>query len=182
MSPESDKDRGNRGGRGKRRRFGRRDNRHSNGGFESRQNGSSNKSGGILGFLKSLFGLTPKKQSAPQRSPRPEYSNGHKESAPSEAGSSNRIQRMLEEKPEVSTPKLYVGNLNYEVSESDLFDLFSQVGAVKNVEIVRDRSSRSKGFGFVEMQELDTAKAASEKLHRSDLKGRPLVVSGAKSS
>ena len=89
---------------------------------------------------------------------------------------------MLEETPEVSSPKLYVGNLNYEVSESDLFDLFSQVGAVKNVEIVRDRSSRSKGFGFVEMQELDTAKTASQKFHRVDLQGRPLIVSGAKSS
>lgn len=82
---------------------------------------------------------------------------------------------------EITTTKLYVGNLSYDAAESDLFDLFSKVGAVKNVEVVMDRqNNRSKGFGFVEMENLDTAKLAAEKFNRTDFMGRQIVVSGAK--
>ena len=82
---------------------------------------------------------------------------------------------------EIVSPKLYVGNLAYEAAESDLFDLFSKVGHVKNVEVAMDRrANRSKGFGFVEMETLETAKAAAEKLNRTDFMGRQIVVSGAK--
>jgi hypothetical protein len=82
---------------------------------------------------------------------------------------------------EIVSPKLYVGNLAYEAAESDLFDLFSKVGAVKNVEIAMDRhTNRSKGFGFVEMETLDTAKEAAAKLNRTDFMARQIVVSGAK--
>ena len=82
---------------------------------------------------------------------------------------------------EIVSPKLYVGNLAYEAAESDLFDLFSKVGAVKNVEVATDRhSGRSKGFGFVEMETLETAKDAAAKLNRTDFMGRQIVVSGAK--
>jgi hypothetical protein len=82
---------------------------------------------------------------------------------------------------EIVSPKLYVGNLAYEAAESDLFDLFSKVGAVKNVEIAMDRhANRSKGFGFVEMEALETAKEAAAKLNRTDFMGRQIVVSGAK--
>lgn len=82
---------------------------------------------------------------------------------------------------EITNPKLYIGNLSYDAVESDLFDLFSKVGAVKNVEVVMDRqNNRSKGFGFVEMETLDTAKLAVEKLNRTDFMGRQIVVSGAK--
>ena len=74
-----------------------------------------------------------------------------------------------------------MGNLAYEAAESDLFDLFSKIGAVKNVEVAMDRrANRSKGFGFVEMETLDTAKQAAEKLNRTDFLGRQIVVSGAK--
>lgn len=82
----------------------------------------------------------------------------------------------------VVVPRLYVGNLSYDTAESDLFDLFSKVGSVKNVELVMDhRNNRSKGFGFVEMAELETAKKAVVELHKSEFMGRQLVVSGAKS-
>jgi len=82
---------------------------------------------------------------------------------------------------EIVSPKLYVGNLAYEAAEHDLFDLFSKVGEVKNVEIAMDRhSNRSKGFGFVEMASLDTAKEAAAKLNRTDFMSRQIVVSGAK--
>jgi hypothetical protein len=82
---------------------------------------------------------------------------------------------------EIVSPKLYVGNLAYEAAERDLFDLFSKIGLVKNVEIAMDRhANRSKGFGFVEMETLDTAKEAAVKLNRTDFMGRQIVVSGAK--
>ena len=74
-----------------------------------------------------------------------------------------------------------MGNLAYEAAEKDLFDLFSKVGLVKNVEIAMDRhANRSKGFGFVEMESLETAKDAAAKLNRTDFMGRQIVVSGAK--
>ncbi len=82
----------------------------------------------------------------------------------------------------VTGPRLYVGNLSYDTAESDLFDLFSKVGGVRNVELVMDRhANRSKGFGFVEMNDIDIAKQAVMKYHRLDFMGRQIVVSGAKS-
>lgn len=82
----------------------------------------------------------------------------------------------------VTGPRLYVGNLSYDTAESDLFDLFSKVGAVRNVELVMDRrANRSKGFGFVEMTDIEVAKQAVLKIHRMEFMGRQIVVSGAKS-
>ena len=93
----------------------------------------------------------------------------------------DRPQRAEPTPQEIVSPKLYVGNLAYEAAESDLFDHFSKVGHVKNVEVAMDRrSGRSKGFGFVEMESVETAKAAAEKLNRTDFMGRQIVVSGAK--
>jgi hypothetical protein len=84
---------------------------------------------------------------------------------------------------EVTSPKLYVGNLSFDASESDLFELFSGVGAVKNAEIVTHKyNEKSKGFGFVLMSTVDEAKRAVEELHDKEFLGRKLVVSGAKSS
>jgi RNA recognition motif-containing protein len=81
----------------------------------------------------------------------------------------------------VLTPRLYVGNLSYDASESDLFDFFGKVAGVKNVEIVRDKGSNSKGFGFVEMQTLEGAQEAAKKLHDAEFMGRLMIVNGAKS-
>jgi RNA recognition motif-containing protein len=84
---------------------------------------------------------------------------------------------------EVSSPKLYVGNLSFDATESDLFELFKGVGAVRNAEIVTHRETdRSKGFGFVLMTTLEEAKRAVAELHDREFLGRKLVVSGAKSS
>lgn len=89
---------------------------------------------------------------------------------------------MFESVVEPSTPRLYIGNLSYEVAESDLFDLFSKVAPVKNVDIVRDRrTNRSKGYGFIEMADLDAAKRAFAQLNHAELVGRQIIVSGAKS-
>lgn len=82
----------------------------------------------------------------------------------------------------VESPRVYVGNLSYDVSESDLQDLFKGIGGVRNVEIVYNRSThRSKGYGFVEMLHVDEAKRAVEVLHDQPFMGRKLTVSGAQS-
>ena len=152
---------------------------------ESRTSGApAKKSGGILGFFKRLFGFGSKPARPEFRSrddrPRDDRPRDEHRSRPEGERSESR-PKALDIVPEVNGPKLYVGNLAYEVSESDLFDLFAKVGAVKNAEIVRDRGMNSKGFGFVEMETLESAKAASDKYHKTELMGRQLIVSGAKS-
>ena len=87
------------------------------------------------------------------------------------------------ERVEVTSPRLYVGNLSFDATESDLFDLFNGVGHVQNAEVVTYRhNQRSKGFAFVQMQTVDEAKRAVEELHDKEFLGRKLVVSGAKSA
>ena len=84
---------------------------------------------------------------------------------------------------EVTSPRLYVGNLSFDATESDLFELFNGVGHVQNAEVVSYRhNQRSKGFAFVQMQSIEEAKRAVEELHDKEFLGRKLVVSGAKSS
>jgi RNA recognition motif-containing protein len=86
------------------------------------------------------------------------------------------------ESVEVTTPRLYVGNLSFEATESDLFDLFNGVGQVQNAEVVTYKhNQRSKGFAFVQMQSVEEAKRAVAELHDKEFLGRKLVVSGAKS-
>lgn len=82
----------------------------------------------------------------------------------------------------VESPRIYVGNLSYDVSEQDLQELFKGIGGVRNVEIVYNRSThRSKGYGFVEMLHMDEAMRAVEVLNDQHFMGRKLTVSGAKS-
>jgi RNA recognition motif-containing protein len=84
---------------------------------------------------------------------------------------------------EVTSPRLYVGNLSFDATESDLFELFNGVGHVQNAEVVSYRhNQRSKGFAFVSMQTVEEAKRAVDELHDKEFLGRKLVVSGAKSS
>ncbi|HBZ85394.1 MAG TPA: RNA-binding protein [Verrucomicrobia subdivision 6 bacterium] len=82
---------------------------------------------------------------------------------------------------EVLTPRLYIGNLSYDASESDVFDHLSKIAAVKNVEVVREGGGNSKGFGFAEMQTLEGAQEVAKKLHDTDFMGRLMIVNGAKS-
>ena len=79
--------------------------------------------------------------------------------------------------------KLYVGNLSYEVTGSDLQEMFAPHGTITSAEIIADRDTgRSKGFGFVQMQTIDEAKRAVSELHDKEYMGRKLVVSGAKAA
>jgi cold-inducible RNA-binding protein len=77
--------------------------------------------------------------------------------------------------------KLYVGNLTYRVSSSDLEQLFSQFGSVESAEVISDRDTgRSKGFGFVEMSSDNEARAAIDALNEQEHDGRRLTVNEAR--
>jgi RNA recognition motif-containing protein len=79
------------------------------------------------------------------------------------------------------TNKLYVGNLAYSVSNSDLEELFSQAGKVQSVAVIMDKfSGQSKGFGFVEMASSEDAAKAIQQFNETELKGRNLKVNEAK--
>ena len=76
--------------------------------------------------------------------------------------------------------KLFVGNLSFQTTESDVSRAFEQCGAVESVAIIMDRETgRSKGFGFVVMAE-DGASKAIATLNGSELNGRTLTVNEAK--
>lgn len=138
------------------------------------------KPAGFWDKVKNFFGITPQSPPAP--------SNGHPRREEKRAERPPRESRPREPRPprkpeavEVTTPRLYVGNLSYDAAESDLFELFSGVGTVANVEIIANKhTQRSKGFGFVQMNSVSEAKRAVEELHDKDYMDRKLVVSGAR--
>ena len=77
--------------------------------------------------------------------------------------------------------KLYVGNLSYGVTDQTLEELFSQYGAVRSAQVIMDRDTgRSKGFGFVEMEDENGAREAIKNLHEMQHEGRPLTVNEAR--
>ena len=77
--------------------------------------------------------------------------------------------------------KLYVGNLSFHTTESDLQDLFSACGNVESCRIITDRDTgRSRGFGFVEFASDAEGKAAIDAMNGRDVGGRALTVNEAK--
>jgi len=77
--------------------------------------------------------------------------------------------------------KLYVGGLAYSVTDQELEELFSSHGNVESASVVKDRdTSRSRGFGFVEMSTQEEAEKAIKALDGTDLQGRSLTVNIAK--
>ena len=77
--------------------------------------------------------------------------------------------------------KLYVGNLTYAVTHSNLEEWFSQYGTVQSAQVITDRDTgRSKGFGFVEMDTDAQAEAAIQGLNEQEHDGRRLTVNEAK--
>lgn len=142
----------------------------------------------------------PARQNVEQRAPKSNTRNARSaEGAPQEkqaqarperqpSGERSRNERQPKERPRggsrdsVESPRVYVGNLSYDVTEQDLQELFKGIGGVRNVEIVYNRSThRSKGYGFVEMLHMDEAIRAVEVLHDQHFMGRKMTVSGAKS-
>jgi len=77
--------------------------------------------------------------------------------------------------------RLYVGNLSFNVTSADLEQLFGQFGQVESAQVVQDRDTgRSKGFGFVEMNDNSAAQAAIAALNEKEVDGRRLTVNEAR--
>lgn len=143
------------------------------------------KPAGFWDKVKAFFGLAPEPAkasangSARRERPRDESREARPPREPREARPPRESRKP--EAIEVTTPRLYIGNLSYDAAESDLFELFSGVGTVANVEIISNKhTQRSKGFGFVQMNSVSEAKRAVDELHDKEYMGRKLVVSGAK--
>ena len=185
-----------RGGRG--RRNNNRDNRggQNRSGYrsESPRESRAPVQTGLQKFLSVItFGLLGKPTAKPS-SRRPEPNRTPREPGPVARSEreqrserperSNREARPPRQSPvsaEVTGERLYVGNLSYDATESDLFELFKGTGRVKNAEVVvNNHTQRSKGFAFVTMMTTDEAKKAVADLNNKDFMGRPLIVGGAK--
>jgi RNA recognition motif-containing protein len=77
--------------------------------------------------------------------------------------------------------KLFVGSLPWAIDDQGLEDLFKEFGTVNSAKVIIDRdTNRSKGFGFVEFEDDNAAKAAIDKLNGSDVQGRNIVVNEAR--
>src|SRR5436309_14070246 len=77
--------------------------------------------------------------------------------------------------------KLYVGNLTYGVTDSDLEQMFAAHGTVQSAQVIMDRDTgRSKGFGFVEMGSDQEAQAAISAMNGKEVEGRALTVNEAR--
>ncbi len=77
--------------------------------------------------------------------------------------------------------KLFVGSLAYTVTDDELEQFFATVGKVTSAKVIIDRdTNRSKGFGFVEMESDDEAKAAIQQLDGKELNGRAIAVNEAR--
>jgi cold-inducible RNA-binding protein len=77
--------------------------------------------------------------------------------------------------------KLYVGNLSYDVTNENLETMFASYGSVNSAEVIQDRDTgRSKGFGFVEMADDNSAQEAIRGLNETQQGGRALTVNEAK--
>jgi len=77
--------------------------------------------------------------------------------------------------------KLYVGNLSFKTTNDGLRQLFEQHGSVRSAEVVTDRmTGRSRGFGFVEMDDAGQAQAAVAALNGKNIEGRDLTVNEAR--
>lgn len=149
----------------------------------------------ILAFLSfGMLGKPSKKKSAsttrkpqssrpPQGKGKPE-GQGRREPAPArrDASTADLSQRRRASTTEVTTPRLYVGNLDFAATEGELEDLFRGVGLVSRTEVViNSRTQQSKGFAFVEMGSVEEAKRAVAVLDNQDFMGRKLIVGGARS-
>lgn len=76
---------------------------------------------------------------------------------------------------------IFIAGLSYNISESDLGDLFAEYGTISSAKVVTDRDTgRSKGYGFVEMEDEEAGNKAIEELNGAELDGRTLSVSVAR--
>lgn len=79
------------------------------------------------------------------------------------------------------TNKLFIGSLDYAVTDAQLEELFATIGKVLSAKVIVDRmTGQGKGFGFVEMESEAVAKMAMDKLNGANLNGRSIAVKEAK--
>jgi cold-inducible RNA-binding protein len=77
--------------------------------------------------------------------------------------------------------KLYVGGLAYSITEKELEELFAEQGKVTSATVIKDRDSgQSKGFGFVEMEDIKEAQNAIKELNGKEVSGRAIMVNQAR--
>ncbi len=77
--------------------------------------------------------------------------------------------------------KIYVGNLSYKVSDQELMEVFEEFGNVISAKVIKDRETgRSKGFGFVEMDNDEEAQEAIDELDGAEINGRAVKVNKAR--
>jgi len=187
--------------RGPRRRRNQDNGHYNHPSSEQRQQSATAQKPTFLQKIMGFFGFGPKKKTYPayeggskptkqagstSNSDRYEKADSSSRNTPRSEPRSQATPSRPVRKPEaveVSSPKLYVGNLSFDATESDLTELFNGVGAVRTVEIVTYRDTeKSKGFGFIMMAAVDEAKRAVAELHDKEFMGRRLVVSGAKTN
>ncbi len=97
------------------------------------------------------------------------------------AAQTSESKKPKRNRAEVTSGRLYVGNLDYATGEAELEDLFRGVGNVLSAEVVTNpRTQQSKGFAFVEMGSIEEAKRAVGILDDQEFMGRRLIVSGAR--
>jgi len=79
------------------------------------------------------------------------------------------------------TKNIYVGNLPFSTDDQELENVFAEYGEIASAKVIKDRfTNRSRGFGFVEMENEEDAEKAIEELNGSSLEGRTLKVDSAK--
>src|SRR5207249_9529800 len=89
-------------------------------------------------------------------------------------------QRAVARKGFVMAKNIYVGNLVWDATQDDLYNLFQEHGKVTRAQVIMDRETgRSRGFGFVEMENDSEADKAVDALNGADFRGRPLTVNEA---
>lgn len=133
----------------------------------------------ILSVL--TFGLLGKPKAKARPARKPEAAQGRQPAAkPPKAADEPRKPKR--NRAEVTSARLYVGNLDYSTGEVELEELFKGVGNVLSAEVVTNpRTQQSKGFAFVEMGSIEEAKRAVGILDDQEFMGRRLIVSGARS-
>lgn len=137
----------------------------------------------VLSIL--TFGLlgkpAGKKKPAAKRNPAPQRAVEASTSRPDPKGAKPEGARSKRNRAEVTSGRLYVGNLDYSTGEPELESLFRGVGNVLSAEVVTNpRTQQSKGFAFVEMGSIEEARRAVSVLDDQEFMGRKLVVSGAR--
>ena len=76
----------------------------------------------------------------------------------------------------IGDSKLYVGNIAFECSEEDIYEVFNDVGTVGDVSLVKDDAGKNRGFGFVTMRTNDDGDKACQELDGAEVKGRNIAV------